>query len=162
MPPSPIRYLPPETARDEVHVQCLAYWNRLRAGRRFPTRRDIDPIALKRFLPWLHMYDLWENDAFRVRLLGSEIVRLAGGDLTGATGGPGDGDPKIDRAAAVLAEVAHGGAPVLTSVEASALPGAWHTQLDTLWLPLSEDGTRVDTVLAATAAHEILDFVEVQ
>lgn len=160
MSPGPIRYLPTDSVRDEIHVQCLAYWERRRSGRRFPRRSDIDPIALKRFLPWLHMYDVWENNAFRVRLIGTEMVRLVGGDLTGSTGGPDDRDPKIYRAAEVLARVVTEGEPVLTRVEESALPGAWHKQLDTIWLPMSEDGEAIDVVLAATAAHELIDFVE--
>ena len=59
------------------------YWNRVRAGRLFPTRADIDPAAVKPILPHLMMVEI-SQDPFRVlyRLVGTEIVRFAKFDFT--------------------------------------------------------------------------------
>lgn len=161
MQPGPIIYRSATSPQEEIHAKCLRYWEARRNDRRWPARADIDPGDLKRHLPWLHMYDIWENGGFRVRLMGSAIVKLAGEDLTGLAGGPGDKDAKVKRAAEVLAKVVATGEPVVTHVEGSVLPGARFHQLDTLWLPLSDDGETIDVVLAATAAQEIFDFVDV-
>jgi hypothetical protein len=59
------------------------YWNRVRADRPFPTRADIDPMALKPILPHVMMTEI-SYDPFRVlyRLVGTEIVRFAKLDFT--------------------------------------------------------------------------------
>lgn len=160
MRPGSIIYRSVSSVNEDIHAKCLGYWEARRSDRRWPARSDIDPVDLKRHLPWLHMYDIWENGGFRVRLMGSAMVKLAGEDLTGLTGGPDDKDAKVKRAAEVLAKVTATGEPVLTHVEDSVLPGARFQQLDTLWLPLSDDGETIDVVLAVTAAQEILDFVD--
>lgn len=160
MQPGPIIYRSATSVHDEIHAKCLRYWEARRNDRRWPAPDSVVTDDLTRHLPWLHMYDIWENGGFRVRLMGSAIVKLAGEDLTGLAGGPDDKDAKVKRAAEVLAKVVAMGEPVVTHVEGSVLPGARFQQLDTLWLPLSDDGETIDVVLAATAAQEIFDFVD--
>lgn len=60
-------------------------WETLRAGRIFPTRGDIDPIAFRRWLPYLSIMELHDKP-FRVRyrLVGTEVTRFSGEDFTGS------------------------------------------------------------------------------
>ena len=68
-----------DTIRD-VH----AYWDRLRAGRRFPAKRDIDPSAIKSALPYVLIAEV-QREPLRVRyrLVGTEAAHFAGEDFTG-------------------------------------------------------------------------------
>ncbi|WP_119302034.1 PAS domain-containing protein [Dongia deserti] len=64
-------------------AQVLRYWNRLRQGRRFPERPDIDPAAIKAALTHVMITGI-EYRPFRVlyRLVGTEIVHWARVDFT--------------------------------------------------------------------------------
>jgi hypothetical protein len=65
-------------------IFLLNHWNKIRGGRPFPVRDEIDPVALKPVLPHIMLVGL-EYDPFRVfyRLVGTEIVRFAKFDFTG-------------------------------------------------------------------------------
>ena len=68
-------------------LRCTAlvkYWNTLRGDRLFPSRDEIDPIAIKSLLPHIMLTGI-EHKPFRVfdRLVGTEIVRFAKFDFTG-------------------------------------------------------------------------------
>src|SRR5438552_1830808 len=60
------------------------YWDEKRAGRRFPARRDLDPVDMAFILGWLLLLDVsYEPLRFRFRLHGSELGARLGRDLTG-------------------------------------------------------------------------------
>lgn len=63
-----------------------ALWDARRGGRRMPARSDFLPEEFKAWMPHLAIYDV-EGDArafrLKVRLSGTEMVRLDGADLTG-------------------------------------------------------------------------------
>jgi hypothetical protein len=61
------------------------YWNRKRAGRAMPDRKDIDPSEMPRgLLPYLFMVDFsGQPRRWRYRLMGTEMVNRLGVDLTG-------------------------------------------------------------------------------
>jgi hypothetical protein len=62
----------------------LKHWNKIRAGRSFPMRDEIEPADLIPILPHIMLVGL-EYEPFRVhyRLVGTEIVRFAKFDFTG-------------------------------------------------------------------------------
>jgi hypothetical protein len=63
---------------DDLIEAGLAYWDRLRGDRVMPARADIDPVAIRHFLPYVMLVDVLRDPLdFRVRLIGSEIERLA-------------------------------------------------------------------------------------
>jgi len=65
-------------------LQIYDYWNSLRAGRRMPARKDVDPMQLPRHLPDLMLIDvLNEPRRFRYRLIGSRIVEASAENRTG-------------------------------------------------------------------------------
>lgn len=63
-----------------------AYWEGKRAGRLMPSRSDIDPIELRRYLGNLFIVEaLTDIVDFRYRLVGSNVVPYYGQDTTGWT-----------------------------------------------------------------------------
>lgn len=61
-----------------------AVWSDLCRGRPFPARSDIDPLALRKVLPYLSIVELHENPfQIRYRLIGTEVTRFAGEDFSG-------------------------------------------------------------------------------
>ncbi|MBI1776524.1 MAG: PAS domain-containing protein [Proteobacteria bacterium] len=63
-------------------VACL--WQAKRRGRLAPSRRDLDPDELRLYLPNIFMLDVVEPGMrFRVRLMGTGLVRATGRDNTG-------------------------------------------------------------------------------
>jgi hypothetical protein len=60
------------------------HWQTLRRGRDLPLRADLDPLELKRWLPYLSTIEL-HTDPFRIRyrVVGTEVARFTGEDFTG-------------------------------------------------------------------------------
>ncbi|MFC7048496.1 PAS domain-containing protein [Emcibacter nanhaiensis] len=73
---------------DDIPVESLqtlfTYWNEIRGSRAMPARVDIEPARLASILPMLVLIDV-ESDPmrFKIRLMGSENVKVAGEDMTG-------------------------------------------------------------------------------
>ena len=65
--------------------QLLDYWQRKRAGRKFPLRADIDPLELRFILGNLVLVDVVPGQVlrFRYRIWGSTLVEFSGVDMTG-------------------------------------------------------------------------------
>ncbi|HEX6980222.1 MAG TPA: PAS domain-containing protein [Alphaproteobacteria bacterium] len=60
------------------------YWHRVRGARDVPLRSDIDPLDMRGVLGHVVLFDV-ERDPirFRYRLVGTELARVRGVDLTG-------------------------------------------------------------------------------
>lgn len=66
--------------------EVLAYWQRKRVGAAPPRRSDIDPNELRALLPYVFLMDVLPGlGDFRYRLMGSEIVHMAGENVTAKT-----------------------------------------------------------------------------
>jgi hypothetical protein len=64
-------------------VRLYDHWSALRRGREFPAKGDIDPSAIVSCLPFLSIAEIHREPLrIRYRLVGTEIVRLRGGDPT--------------------------------------------------------------------------------
>jgi hypothetical protein len=60
------------------------YWRLKRAGRRMPSRRDIDPTEIPRLLPNVMIVEMLdEGTRYRFRLAGSAITAAFGRPITG-------------------------------------------------------------------------------
>jgi len=134
-----------------AHSELFAYWAGRRRGARLPGRADIDPAGFKRLLPLVSLIDvLREPRAYRVRLAGTELYGLFGGEITGK------------RLAEIYdAEVASYWRRELGKIVDGAKPGvgchelAWRgaTSVSVLWmrLPLAANGRDVDMILGYDA-----------
>src|SRR5882724_9456849 len=59
------------------------HWAAQRQGRAFPSKGDIDPTAIVSCLPFMSIAEIHQEPLrIRYRLVGTEIVRLRGGDFT--------------------------------------------------------------------------------
>ncbi|HZB90150.1 MAG TPA: PAS domain-containing protein [Stellaceae bacterium] len=79
--PSVARY---DFRADPVLRAVLDYWEQRRQGGAMPSRRDIDPEALRQVLPHLQITEVVDGGArFRYRLVGTAIVEAFGAEFTG-------------------------------------------------------------------------------
>ena len=142
--------------RHDTLRQLHAYWLAKKGDRRAPGRSDIDPLEIAPHLPYVMLIDVeHEPLRFRYRLVGTEIVRNIGSDLTGHYL---DEYVRLGRGAPMAAEyarVAAWGEPVCAVWEYTRDDGR-HVRYERLALPLSRDGLVVDMLFGGAvfdAAH---------
>lgn len=69
---------------NDVLRELLEYWTSRRRGDRLPRRGDVDPIAMKAWLPHVMLLDVeLDPRRFRWRLIGTHITWALGRDATG-------------------------------------------------------------------------------
>jgi hypothetical protein len=79
-----VEYALSRIGEEPVLLALYSYWDSVRSGKEMPDRTDIDPIDMPRFiLPHLAMTDVDDGMRFKVRLVGTEIVRHHRRDTTG-------------------------------------------------------------------------------
>lgn len=134
-----------------------AYWERLRADRPVPLRRDLDPADIVPFLPGIVLVDVkTEPLDFVYRLVGTREVEARGTDPTGKRVAEAffGGD-----AAGVLANYRHvatAGSP-LYHREPFICPGGRYIIDETLFLPLTFGSGRVDQIMTYTHYQDLWD-----
>lgn len=125
----------------------LDYWEMKRAGRRMPTRHDIEPLELKPYLRHLFLTEALPGDEFRFRLLGSEITERYGRNSTGKTIREAYAEqPAIaDWLTGMYLAVTTHKVPVLATGTLGALRRE-HIFSEALHMPLSDDGDNVSMI----------------
>jgi hypothetical protein len=127
--------------------QLHAYWQGLRKGDAFPSRRDIDPASFRFVLGHVFLVAIErEPTAFRYRLFGVNLARRAGYEMTGKTVDEIPADDMREFLSRHYAAMLAHPAPILERGE-RALMGTRRFEL--LLLPLAEDGKTVDMILGA-------------
>jgi hypothetical protein len=132
--------------------RILALWDEKRAGRRWPSRADFDPVEMKYALGDLTLYDVEDNPRrYWCRLDGTRQVELFGVDCTGRYL---DESLPADYYAVVaqsLAQTVDEGRPLYLQRE---IPYAGrYIRYETIVLPQSSDGQRVDQLMIALMPH---------
>lgn len=123
------------------------YWDEKRGDRAMPSRADLDPIEMKRWLPGIIIVDVLENPRRLVyRLVGSRSVALRQADVTGKTvaeayHGTSLGDV-LENYRLVIDEHR-----VVYDAEQKPSGSGLLKDSETLLLPLSSDGIKVDKVI---------------
>jgi len=141
---------------DPALTRLYAYWNGKRAGRRFPARRDIQPLEFAYLLGWVMLIDVaYRPLSFHFRLYGTELANNMRFDLTGKDLAEHP-DPEFrNRTARVWAEVVDTGEPTCGTYD------GWVDgrllRYEALRLPLSSDGETVDMLLVAVQHLRIND-----
>ncbi|MBV8165977.1 MAG: PAS domain-containing protein [Alphaproteobacteria bacterium] len=137
-----------ESLADPRHHEAYAYWRSKCVGGRLPRRRDIDPADIPRLLPHVLLVDI-AGGRYRYRVIGTECVREHGRDSTGQY--LDEVIPGRQYKAHVLRlydECVHERRPVYSESLFLAPRGMQpQRHLKVLFLPLSDDGERVDKVL---------------
>lgn len=129
-------------------ARLYAYWLERKAGRRFPRRRDIDPLDFSYLLGNVMLVEVQHAPLrFVVRLHGSEMAERARYDLTGKRI---DGLPDAQYRAYVLdrcTRLVAAGEPLV--VQYDRVLDDRRQRYEALWLPFSEDGDAVTMLLCA-------------
>jgi len=130
---------------DPILGGTLAYWQRKRAGRAMPTRRDIDPIEIPKLLPHLQLIEV-VGERFRYRLIGTALAQAFGRDYTGAYPEEVSNAERAEAVCRIYRLVQEKRQPVFLR---SSYVGAKNVDLmvNRLYLPLSDDGDTVNMIL---------------
>ena len=131
-------------------LEMYAYWQRKRGPRPMPTRSDIEPAEIKRLLPGLLLVDVRPAPDgmldFVYRLVGTREVEMRGHDPTGKRVAEAYYGKSADVVTACYRRVADTGQPFLDE-DCFHLPGQEWSPSASIYLPLSNDGTKVNMVL---------------
>jgi hypothetical protein len=152
-------------ARDDDLPQCdrkiaafVKYWRGIRPPDAvLPGRQHFDPAEIPQLLPLLRLYDVHRDPwRFRYRLIGTELVRVVGRDLTGTWFHDGIANAEETSSFHNLVFVAEGkglcyrcGFPLLHSRNKD------HLSAERILLPLARNGNDVDIVLGLTVFHPV-------
>ena len=133
------------------HPSTLAlyqYWLARCGSRPMPARSDIDPVEFPRgTLPGISLVDIVPDDRRYVyRLVGTAEVEVRGQDPTGKSVMEGFFGPSVEDALRCYDQVVATGAPLLDPVPFTTPDGRYVTE-ETIFLPLSDDGTHVNKVI---------------
>jgi hypothetical protein len=147
----PSRRLPDldsEVVPSGLASEVEAYWRSVRRGQPMPTRRDIDPAALKNMLPNVFLLDVVGYPArFRWRLVGTKIVTVLRTEQTGKwldQGGLASGDPFLSFCRVTMVERR----PTCHIARWQDLDGRTKPLMRCL-LPLSDDSGQVTMLFGA-------------
>lgn len=135
--------------------QGVAFWDGLRAGRRFPSRSDLDPLKLPRhLLPHIGLIDVIDQDLpdFRWRLIGTHMTAVMRRDSTGRTWRELYGEANFRNVALGPCSVLERGLPCRTLVRAPDRARDFLV-IEGVDLPLSADGQRINMILGFNHAH---------
>jgi len=130
------------------------YWDQKRGTRAVPARADINPAEMKKHIRAIVLVEALPDFAdFRYRMIGTDVTDHMLGDATGKT--VREAFVRYGQAAAdgAVAGYAH----VARNHVAMRLYGscAWllhpHLDFDSIHLPLSDDGVKVNMILSAVS-----------
>jgi hypothetical protein len=134
------------------HLDLFSYWLSKRNGRIIPSYRDMDPAELGTLLPFLFIVDRPAGE-FRYRLMGTRVIQDLGRDPTGMPlYGYARNSPDIVAGMQALAERVFDAQPVFVIGRHARGHGDIHHSSG-LFLPLSDDGRRVDRFIATRIAR---------
>lgn len=140
-------------AAARAHEEIYAWWSARRAPGRLPGRANVDPCDLKRHLPTISLIDVKRGAgrrAYRLRLAGTGLYRVYGGEITGKHLEEVYAEPAQDYWRGELDRVVETRRPQ-AGVHSMAWRGAAHLQIMWLRLPLASDGQEVDMILGYDA-----------
>ena len=144
----------PESAAPKIKA-LYDYWQSIRpAGRLLPGRRHFDPVDIPELLPNLWMIDVLRDPLrFRFRLVGTEIVRFAGRDVTGLWLDEFFENYAQSEACRFHRDCTLTGQPAYRRAGLLFNPTGSRLVAERLYLPLAQDGRHVDILLVMTIYH---------
>lgn len=139
--------VPPDDITNPRLRRLYEYWDGKRAGRTMPARADIDPIDMAFALGNLILVEVLPETPprFRIRLHGTTLVEYAGYDLTGKMLDDMPLPEFRELASRSFRKVARDAQPLHVAAERIIDERMQH--YETILMPLSSDGARVDMLL---------------
>lgn len=132
--------LPPKLAA--LH----AWWTEKQraGGGRLPSRADVNPADIPRLLPHIALLDILTDPLdYRYRVVGTRLVEMMGAERTGKRMREVLTPPAIEATVELMTQLLRTREPLAFSGTLFWL-GKDYIEFDTLILPLSSDGERVD------------------
>ena len=130
------------------------YWKAKSAGRAMPARADIDPMEIKPLLPSLILVDVNYDGAnkpdFVYRLLGTREVEVRGENPTGRRVAEAYFGPSLENVLGCYQRVLDSGKPLVDD-DYFVRDGDDFADEVNIFLPLSNDGTRINMIMVYTA-----------
>lgn len=138
----------PPAAAKRAAEEMLTYWVSRRENGRLPARRHIDPADFKRHLPTISLIDVRRQPerAYRLRLAGTGLYGMYGGEITGQALEAVYPGQVCDYWRGELDKVVDGRRPAVGTHNLS-WRGAAHITFMWLRMPLATDGAEVDMIL---------------
>ena len=138
-----------------AHEEMFAYWASRRENGRLPGRAQIHPGHFKRHLPTISLIDVRRGEAdgprtYRLRLAGTGLYGVYGGEITGKRLEEVYAPPASDYWRGELDKVVEGRRPAV-GMHSLSWRGAQHLSILWLRLPLASDGREVDMILGYDA-----------
>jgi hypothetical protein len=142
-------------ARNPALRGLLEYWVAIHPGDRLPSRQDFDPLKVRKALPNIVLTDV-ERDPyrFRIRLMGTAVVAAMQRDFTGRYLDEVWPDAQNQLLVRHRVEVAETGLPNYRYGLSPTPFRLGFAPLERVFLPLAEDGERVDMILSMVAYME--------
>jgi hypothetical protein len=127
--------------------RMYAYWRSKCEGGRPPKRSAIDPVDIPRFLPQITIVEVVADERRYVyRLVGTKEVEIRGRDPTGKSVLEGFFGPSLEDALGCYDTVVRTCRPHYDATP-YITPNGRFSDDETLFLPLSEDGSTVNRIL---------------
>jgi hypothetical protein len=137
----------PQDFRTGASAAIYRYWQDQRGERRFPARSNIDPLAMRGALGNISLVEVQHEPLrFRLRLVGSYQTARLGFDPTGMWL---DEMPAPEYRALLISRlqgILQRPEPLLVH-NRQLMDDRWY-DYETIWLPIANDGDRIDMVMA--------------
>ena len=134
------------------------YWRAKRVGRKMPARADLDPSELKMMLPSMILVDVTYDDVgkpdFVYRLLGTHEVEVRGENPTGRRVAENFFGPSLENVLGCYMTVIENKQPYLDD-DYYVRDGDYYADEANIFLPLSNDGERINMIIVYTAYRRI-------
>lgn len=134
-------------------AEVEAYWEGLRPAGALPLRPRIDPRGLERALAHAFMLEHLGGGNGRLRIAGSHLAALAGGELRGRALAALFAGPAHDMLAAALLDAFAGPACLRLGLEAPEAVGAPRLAGALVLLPLAEPDGQITRALGCLETH---------
>ena len=139
-------------ARAAQIKKAMEFWNAKKGSRVAPSRDQFNLRETLAFAPHLQILDLLDDgEGYHQRLTGTAIVAQLKEDPTGRTYRASSPDPVVQRMMIAIRWVLANRKPLRTVAHRTALPGQDFVHHETLFLPLSSDGDRIDMMAVVSA-----------
>jgi hypothetical protein len=141
----------PDALVSTVLRQAHQTWVEIAGSRFAPTRKQISPARFKDVLPSIFLLDVIDGgEDFLFSLAGDRLVRFLQGRLdTGALMSTTAGSNFHERCMRLFRYCIFMRQPVAVGPARAALPGREFLELETLVMPLSNDGVNVTGIMGA-------------
>lgn len=144
-----------ETCHPDIRL-VLNYWQSKCAGRSMPARNDIDPIDIHRYLPYVTLVDVVEDERrFVYRLVGTKEVALRGRDPTGKSVAEAFFGRTVETVIAKYSTVCETRAPFHEHDNFQVVDR--YVGEENLFLPLSDDGVVVNKIMVFSINRDLYD-----